>query len=245
MIRFDKARWFLALPLTAASSLGFVRAPGVTDRPVCQVASEWVAARHGNLPSTLDEIRKYPTLYQRTIYGNLSPAQRASIWQEKLGQLVAPQSGLTEQQRDVVATLAHRLDVYSADPNGLLHAIQLQQDGVDDRIGKAFDEVTAHRLFGELDESADTSAAASLRVGIIKQAGIAGSLVEFAGAIAQALGDEPAKAAFSTCSCHVGDSTGCPFASRCETPHAGDHCTTSVFPDCGVSHEDSCDGLCY
>ena len=245
MIPFTQARWLLAVPLTAVSGLGFIRAVKVTDRPVCQLASEWVAARQGNLPATFDEIRKYPTLYQRTIYGNLAPAQRTSIWQEKLTPLIAPKSGLTEPQRAVVATIVNRLDVYTADPHGLLQAIETQQDGVAERIHSVFDGVAVHRLFGALDVSADTSMAANSRAGLIKQAGLIGSVDAFVDGITRALGHEPAKAAFSTCSCHAGDNHGCPFGHVCDFPRGVDNCDPTVIPLCGQFEDETCDGLCY
>jgi len=248
MIPFMQARWLLAVPLTAVSSLGLVRAVKVTDRPVCQLASEWVAARQGNLPATFDDIRQYPTLYQRTIYGNLAPAQRMSIWQEKLTPLMAPTSGLTEPQRAVVATVVNRLAGYTAEPYGLLYAIKTQQDGVAERIHSVFDAAAAQRLFGALDMSADTSRAASVRAGLVQQAGLMGSVDAVVDGITRVLGHERAKAAFEVCSCHVGDmgSSGCPRFTVCDAPHGADDCSPTPIPDsCGPFGDQSCDGLCY
>jgi hypothetical protein len=249
MIPFTQARWLLALPLTAVSSLGVARATKVANRPVCQMASEWVAARQGNLPSTFAAIRQYPTLYQRTIYGNLVPAERTRIWQEKLTPLMAPTSDLTEPQRAVVATIVNRLDGYTRDPRGILDAIRTQQDGLAARIQNAFDDAAAHRLFGALDVSADTSMAASVRAGLIKQPGLMASVDAFVDGIARILGHEPAKAVISFCSCHADDldNTGCPVATVCDFPRGTDQCDTQTpIPDsCGENGDQLCDGLCY
>jgi len=246
MSRFLQARWYLALPVSVVSTLSLFQSVHATQRPVCQRAAEWVADQHGHLPTTLAEISKYPTIYQKTIYGNLAPAQRKALWEEKLMGYITSHTSMTTDQRLLVTEMLADLDVFTQDPNGILHATRERDGALANRLTLAFGGRETRDLFDVFNASADQSPEASARVFAPVTAGVA-DVREVITGIGRLLGTKsPAKAAFSSCSCYSQDpfSTGCPFSTQCEKPHAGDSCS-NIGNFCGFSMQDPCDGLCY
>lgn len=55
------------------------KAPAFADQS-CAAASAWVSANRDRLPETYDEIIRYPMVYRRAIYSNLSPAAKSRFW---------------------------------------------------------------------------------------------------------------------------------------------------------------------
>ena len=245
MLGFDQTRWFAVIPSTLIATAGLFHTANATKRPVCQRASEWVASHQADLPLRYAEIRKYPTIYQRTIYGNLSPAQRAVLWREKLSVYSAKDSDLPREQHDLVLRLLRNLPNYTGDPNGILRGASAKDPSFVSELREAFGAAELQSMFGQLDTRADSSVAASDRVGLGATTGIAGTLANMVENVSNLLGHSRALAAFSTCSCHDGDNTGCPFGTQCKLPQGMDRCTPTPTSVCGFDGDQTCNGLCY
>lgn len=246
MSRFLQARWYLALPVSVISTLSLFQSAHATRRPVCQLAAEWAIEQGDHLPMTLAEISKYPTIYQKTIYGNLAPAQRKALWEEKLLGYVHSDASMTEEQRLLVMEVLARLNVFTQDPNGILHAARAHEAALTNRLSVAFGGEQTRERFDVFNARADQSPEASARVLPPATAGLA-DVRELIGSIARLLGTKsPAKAAFSACSCNVDDplSTGCPFLTGCDSPHFPDTCS-NIGNFCGFDGQQPCNGLCY
>ncbi|QSQ14535.1 bacteriocin fulvocin C-related protein [Myxococcus landrumensis] len=68
----------------------------------CSAAQEqlqtWLDANKETLPTTLDDISRYPMEYRRAIQGALSPQQRVALWREHLHRYIASHPRLNARQ---------------------------------------------------------------------------------------------------------------------------------------------------
>ncbi|AGC46583.1 hypothetical protein MYSTI_05303 [Myxococcus stipitatus DSM 14675] len=68
----------------------------------CSAAQEqiqaWLDANKETLPTTLDDISRYPMEYRRAIQGALSPQQRVALWREHLRRYIASHPQLNARQ---------------------------------------------------------------------------------------------------------------------------------------------------
>ena len=94
-----------------------VAATHAKDKPLCEVAREWVADNMDALPTTLAELSTFTPTYRRAIYDALPLPTRANLWRAHLSSFTGPTSTLTTAQRDVVAQVMANLDTYLADKN--------------------------------------------------------------------------------------------------------------------------------
>ncbi|MGW2642081.1 bacteriocin fulvocin C-related protein [Streptomyces sp. NPDC001348] len=77
---------FLRLGAGAAVAAGIVlfgKTPAFAENS-CRTALEWARRNKANLPTTYDELTRYPVVYRRAIYGELSDASRSRLWLEHL-----------------------------------------------------------------------------------------------------------------------------------------------------------------
>ncbi len=72
------------------------------DTDNCETVTAWVEANSDHLPTTLTEIRTFPTSYQRSIFRKLPADTKVSLWREKLEETIG-QLNLSPQQQAVLA----------------------------------------------------------------------------------------------------------------------------------------------
>ena len=77
--------------------------------PECQHAAAWVAAHEQALPSELDRLVAFPTVYQRAILTSLSSSQQISIWRTRLTRAISDPV-LNASQRAVIEHISEQLE---------------------------------------------------------------------------------------------------------------------------------------
>jgi len=115
------------------------------DPPECVVASRWVRAHRGELPSTLAEISRYSILYRRAIYDALPPATRQALWREHLEGILASDQALTGAQRAAIRESMALLPALTA-----AHPDRAVGDRLRDHLKTLFDAPTYKRVFATL-----------------------------------------------------------------------------------------------
>lgn len=99
---------FVVTPIVAA-----IIPATVDPRPECEQAQSWVAARANRLPTTLDDVAAFPTVYRHAIFSTLSAEAKAGLWQERLarlarGPLSPAQRALVDEARALVTPEIYR-----------------------------------------------------------------------------------------------------------------------------------------
>ena len=189
------------------------------DRPLCEVAREWVISREGNLPTTLAQFERYPMTYRKAIYNELSLEVRAQLWQAHIAHILDTKAGLSSGQESLLRSAASQLPE-------ILKADDATMSSWDINIAEHFSRSDAREIFGTLGAMNATGELESLRAEGIQVD--AESAFEAAGSLANA-----------TCECSASGTnycwfTYCNYNGACEPAPSG----------CGNWWGQACDGKC-
>jgi len=77
---------------------------------------EWVNRHREELPSTLDELSKYPVPFRRVIVNKVAPEVRVSLWTEHLKSIAVSDESLSANQRAFLSMTLHQLPVLLSMP---------------------------------------------------------------------------------------------------------------------------------
>lgn len=105
----------------------------------------WVAAHRDELPTTLDELSAYPIPFRRAIVSAVSTEQRIGFWDAHLRTFLAPDAGLTTEQRAVVADALPLLPGIFGSPQ--LEA-QARMRPIEERAADVFSRPQRAAIFG-------------------------------------------------------------------------------------------------
>lgn len=101
MLTGRRTRWFVMLPLVAASTTGLVAANRPETITGCQSATAWVALHRGQLPTTYAEIIRYPWELRKSIQAALPWSIRREMWHAQFRAFQEDGALTTEQARFV------------------------------------------------------------------------------------------------------------------------------------------------
>ncbi len=93
----------------AAPQVGFLKAATSTD-PICKRGDEWAAKNANALPTSMAELKEYPTGFRRRIYGAMSPESRHKVWTEHIDGLVKAEGATwTPTQRALISEIQEKV----------------------------------------------------------------------------------------------------------------------------------------
>jgi hypothetical protein len=199
----------------------------VDDRLPCERAKAWVAEHAGLLPTTLDELSKFPAEYRRAIFAASPPAIKSALYREQYQRFAADRSLTLEQDR--VLAEAIELASVSAYEKGTSDAILQQRlTALADKISKAFRDREDRLVFYRLGPEASGYSRSSWRV----------SLVEQLRAVVSASTLDP------ECTCNkASGSEECQISgNQCLTKPVG--CQEVNPGNCGPNGNQICNGIC-
>ncbi len=124
-MHFRRGRWLVVVTV-ALPSLGFaiLSRSGLTttgEQPltadstastVCAEVAAWMKVHRSALPTTLEELSRYPLPYRRAIYHELPARIRKELWAAHLGKYLAVRSLLTAEQVALILEVRDHLDPY-------------------------------------------------------------------------------------------------------------------------------------
>jgi hypothetical protein len=105
----------------------------------------WVESHADELPGTLADLSAFPTAFRRVIVNHVSPERRTMFWQDHLRTFLAPDSGLSQEQRAFVDEAIEQLPDIFASP---LAEAQAKMRPVEDRMRLLFEREQAVAMFG-------------------------------------------------------------------------------------------------
>ena len=218
-----------AIPAAAMSLLAAVGVTKVAD-PYCNVASEWVKAHKGELPSTYAEISKYPLIYRRYIASELPREIRNQMWKEHLESFLSSKAGLTAEQATLVRYVIANEAVVFDSARGKQW---VESEKIADRAKALFGTAQAKAIFATLGPTSES--AGNLEVNTASLFGPTSIFTNVARAIAVGAGGTP------NCDCST-QSDYCDGSSHCQT---GPTKCTVITSECGTIGWYDCNGLCY
>jgi hypothetical protein len=105
----------------------------------------WVERHRHELPTTLDELARFPMPFRSVIVNAVEPERRTRFWTAHLESFLGPQSALSAQQQSfVAATIPELPQLLSAPaPNAVMSDWEA-------RASHLFNRTEAFRLFGSI-----------------------------------------------------------------------------------------------
>jgi hypothetical protein len=106
----------LAFTLVFAPAAFYV-APVLDSRVPCERAQEWARANPGNLPTTAARLAAFPESLRRTIFSELPPEVKATVWKQQLLEFGKSEQR-TVEQRAIIEEIVRQITpiVYSTIP---------------------------------------------------------------------------------------------------------------------------------
>jgi len=221
----NSLRFSILVGLSAVVA-GLTAATGPSDKPLCELAQEWVAARGEHLPSTLDQFEQYPLAYRRAIYNELTPDVHALLWQQHLTLILETEPDLSDAQHAFLKHVVQQLPV-------LMHVTPEEMEAIDEEIVALFPIDEARRIFATLGSVTATGDPTSLRAeGVIIDAFVGGASLTSDGTAAAV------NTAYGDCECSASGVNYCWF-TYCNTAQCG-----GSSSGCGSLWRQPCDGTC-
>jgi hypothetical protein len=102
----------------------------------------WVERHRHELPTSIEELARYPMPFRSVIVNAVEPQRRVLFWAQHLQSFLGPQSELTAPQQDfIAATIPELAQLLSAPgPNPVMSDFEA-------RASKVFSRAEAARLF--------------------------------------------------------------------------------------------------
>jgi hypothetical protein len=106
----------------------------------------WVEQHRDTLPTTLDELARYPVAFRRVIVNCVSSEQRTQLWQEHLRTFLAPDAGLIAEQRSFLEQVIPTLRAIFFSPS--YEEMQRRMRPLEEGIAARFSRAQGAAMFG-------------------------------------------------------------------------------------------------
>lgn len=160
-----RVRWFVSVPIIAATTMITVAARWPAEIPLCQTAQKWVGEHRTNLPSTLPQLAMYSGPFRIAIFNALPLSVQKRLWHDQLETFIStPElraswqraiiensaaTELSEHQQAIIRTELTRLDVYFDSSLSIEDRKEAVHASIP-RIRGAFSSGTARAIFTTL-----------------------------------------------------------------------------------------------
>ncbi len=152
---------FLQLGSGALIAAGLVLTGKVLFTQAGSIAEDgvraWIAKNKDRLPTSLSEVASYPAVYQRAIFGELSPFQKSRLWVERFDHYRVSNPNLSASQTRLLeraAALASRESAFAGLPDELRHR---QLESLRREAERVFSPDEARTLLTTFGTSGDSS----------------------------------------------------------------------------------------
>ena len=231
MLNYNRARWFVVVPLVAVTSVGLIAAARPEPLSGCQTVAQWVQEHKAELPRTYAEMIRYPWQYRKAIQPLLPMNVRREMWHSQYR--IFRESGLLNSaQAAFVARAERTIDELLDERSTEQRRIQLG-DSVVTRALDILGRDLTHQIFFSLgpDDAGTLSTSSSIGTP---------SVFQFAANHPIALPSPR----FDNCVCHwMSDGISPP-----ECPDGDCHdtdCTPPQIGGCGPDGNLACNSRCH